>query len=33
MFKVLNTDNLGFSIEKFFLDIFNGFIIVISIKE
>ena len=33
MFKVLNTANLGFSREKFFLDIFNGFIIVISIKE
>ena len=33
MFITLNNTSLSFSIEKFFLDIFNSFIIVISIKE
>lgn len=33
MFITLNSANLNFSMEKFFLNIFNSFIIVISIKE
>lgn len=33
MFITLNSTNLNFSMEKFFLNIFNSFIIVISIKE